>query len=1638
MRIISANISGSLTLNGVDVTNVTVSSSIWSGSMAGRIANLEQFSSSLDATFATDAQLAAATASLSASLALPIAALNSYTASNTDNISALNAQTASLLAYTSSNDTKVTALNTFSSSILSYTSSNNANISSLNSYTSSATARFVGLETATASLNTYTSSNTANITSLNSYTSSATDRFVGLEAATSSLNSFTSSANTRLGTLEAATASLNSYTSSATARFVGLEAATASLNSYTSSNTANITSLNSYTSSATARFVGLEAATSSLNTFTSSINSRVTVVESKYATTGSNTFTGQQYSSNTTVPVGFANTTASIYTDGGLLAKRDVYFSSSLYIKGDLIVYGTQSVEYITSSNLNISDNIITVNTATPSVRFGGLAVYDSGSTGLTGSLLWDSQNNNWLYSNPTGSGNYDSSMVIMGPRNSSALGNEAGLTCNYLVQGHGSHHTTSSMIFHDGSTTCIGTGMSITSAGAACFADTVCANTFKSRNLIVCEGASNSLIASSNNEVLRIQSSCPSGMFTTYVSGSTIIGDIGNASQTFSSGNTTGFAVNARDSRTLELGTANTSRMAISATGIACFACQVCAPSFISSGTSCFSGCVNVFTGNQIRLYNSAKNNWVQIESPLVSGDAAIDFKLTTATGAVYMNSTGITCFNNTVCTPALVVSKSNPVLYINAGNNETSTIGFTQGAVSGYGGFIKVSTGLGDRAMTFGLSAAGTNNDATEVVRIDDSGVTCFSSSVCAPFFSAGDGTQCNEGDAPLTIKRGVAFAGLDFKSLRTTGNIGGARFYDCAGVVQAQQLVEVDGSFNFYNATSNNRFKIASTGIACFACQVCAPTMIVSNCINIGTTTSLGSRLSIESANDQAGITMYNSYDCNKWSLRTGTPGISNKGFAIVDDICNVTRIQIDGAGKVGIGTLSPARILTVNGGNVESRILLQNNCTGTAINNGFDIVMTTDCLAQVWNYQAGAMQFATSNNERLSISSTGVSCFACQVCAPQYITTQGSSVSYADGSNYLVWNSESEYCSLDNQTNCTLTTMKTWIADRTGCVRLKFAGYISSGPTYWGWRIYRNNSTAYTCQSYAGCLETGCSANVHGYTIFSVGIGPVNPGDCITLQMVSTGGGSTPAPGQNQYLFAKEFRIYSTTPNFSAGSPSNVFGDRLGVGISTPCQSLHLYTNLAQSSGVGSAIQFTSDGAGGDNGWIGVAKGTGNGLELSVENRDIIFNTKATTPFGGTERLRITCAGNVGIGTCAPNEKLTVWTSSTTGLQTALRLNNPFGFDNLNTGAQIVFSQDRSVAEDLKQGIIAVGQADAGTSATSFMAFYTNNTGLGERLRITSTGVACFATTVCAPSFYTSTNSYLTKAALRLRSANDAKYLDIQTTNTCNIISSNYGDSDIPIILGSYSGYQLNQLFLSTNCNVGIRTNDPKSPLDVANTHNGGAGGSILTLSSITNAAYGQCMVVQGYFSDTGNGECGILGAISIEKWRPAGQCNGGDIAFYTRTPAGSNMNNPTERARIYNNGASKFTMGGVNTAILQQSYSIGGNGCINICFDIFNIIPGKGSGWVFQADIYVGGYGSAGASGLLYRASVAGYDGHHVGIGSYHQSSEQVKCASGVDIKIYNPAGCSCLLGVTIYNCSGTYSHVGTMKMIITY
>ena len=245
-----------------------------------------------------------------------------------------------------------------------------------------------------------------------------------------------------------------------------LLALTASYNALSSSYTALSASYNTASSSFSTR----------ITSDSSSLSSRTTQIENVYATTGSNTFTGTQNFSNTCTPNSFTGG-ASIYTAGGLRVTQDAYFSSSVYIKGNVTVFGTQSVSYISSSQLDIGTNIITVNTSTPSVRYGGLSVFDSGSTGLTGSIFWDSELNRWIYVNASGSGGgatYGGGMFISGPRNSVGLGCEQGTTACMLLAGQGGDHLTSSMIYHSSTVTCIpntliGSTICSTMANASC-----------------------------------------------------------------------------------------------------------------------------------------------------------------------------------------------------------------------------------------------------------------------------------------------------------------------------------------------------------------------------------------------------------------------------------------------------------------------------------------------------------------------------------------------------------------------------------------------------------------------------------------------------------------------------------------------------------------------------------------------------------------------------------------------------------------------------------------------------------------------------------------------------------------------------------------------------------------------------------------------------------------------------------------------------------------------------------------------------------------------------------------------------------------------------------------------------------------
>ena len=175
---------------------------------------------------------------------------------------------------------------------------------------------------------------------------------------------------------------------------------------------------------------------------------------------------------------------------------------------------------------------------------------------------------------------------------------------------------------------------------------------------------------------------------------------------------------------------------------------------------------------------------------------------------------------------------------------------------------------------------------------------------------------------------------------------------------------------------------------------------------NAVGIGTGNNSfsGQKLFIESANDQAGVTMYNNFDCNMWSLATGTDGINNKGFAIRDIINGATRLQIDNCGYIGIGTLSPAEPLSVSfaahglisqhrqscGVGVGQNFYMKfNNVVGSAVSYAG---IYSDIQSNTNGAHSGRMILQVANNGSLSsvvtIANTGISTFSNTICSPQF--------------------------------------------------------------------------------------------------------------------------------------------------------------------------------------------------------------------------------------------------------------------------------------------------------------------------------------------------------------------------------------------------------------------------------------------------------------------------------------------------------------------------------------------------------------------------------------------------------------------------------------------------------------------------
>ena len=133
---------------------------------------------------------------------------------------------------------------------------------------------------------------------------------------------------------------------------------------------------------------------------------------------------------------------------------------------GNVIINGTASIAQLNSVTGDakiIGDAFIVLNNDSPTQRYAGISVYDSGSANTTASLQFDGQTNDWFYAYSNDGGTTtDHGAVLFGPEYSSK-GTPTYPTNNTIQKGNGGHHLLDSNITDDGTTIGLGSDVSVT-----------------------------------------------------------------------------------------------------------------------------------------------------------------------------------------------------------------------------------------------------------------------------------------------------------------------------------------------------------------------------------------------------------------------------------------------------------------------------------------------------------------------------------------------------------------------------------------------------------------------------------------------------------------------------------------------------------------------------------------------------------------------------------------------------------------------------------------------------------------------------------------------------------------------------------------------------------------------------------------------------------------------------------------------------------------------------------------------------------------------------------------------------------------------------------------------------------------------
>jgi len=136
-----------------------------------------------------------------------------------------------------------------------------------------------------------------------------------------------------------------------------------------------------------------------------------------------------------------------VTVNGVLTVTGNTQLQSNLYISGNLEVLGSSTNVILQSQTVELDDNIIRLNAYSPFERYAGFEVIDSGSSGVSASLVWDSLNDYWMFV----SSSSQSSKLI--GTTAGTYGSEISLTNNTIPKATGAN-TIGNSLLTDNATT--------------------------------------------------------------------------------------------------------------------------------------------------------------------------------------------------------------------------------------------------------------------------------------------------------------------------------------------------------------------------------------------------------------------------------------------------------------------------------------------------------------------------------------------------------------------------------------------------------------------------------------------------------------------------------------------------------------------------------------------------------------------------------------------------------------------------------------------------------------------------------------------------------------------------------------------------------------------------------------------------------------------------------------------------------------------------------------------------------------------------------------------------------------------------------------------------------------------------------